>query len=372
MFDSARLSGLCRTLRQNAAKAEAGRRLPDASVRAMTRLGLFRALVPLAHGGLGATPSELFEPLVEMGRRCPSSAWVASLFAVHSVIVAWFPSLAQEAVWGAGPDARVGSSLAPMGNLDDDGNLSGRWSFSSGLAHADWLILGARQGEQSVLALIPASLAQVEDDWEVAGLAGSGSNSLTLDNVPVQHTLAMKDVEAGQTPGGRLHRSFVYRLPWRPLFSYAFVPPVLGAAQAALEEAQSLFGQRRSAFTGQAYNERNLAWSALAHSRGEADTALALMRTDLKDLEAAACAGRDDQALTLRASYNPALIAKLCRDAVNRLFHGSGASALYQSHPLQRHFRDIHAMGQHPALNFELAAETYGRALLSQEPSPAR
>jgi alkylation response protein AidB-like acyl-CoA dehydrogenase len=49
---------------------------------------------------------------------------------------------------------------------------------------------------------------------------------------------------------------------------------------------------------------------------------------------------------------------------VDRLFELSGGHALYLRHPLQRIWRDVHAVSQHLGLNFEFAMEAYGRTLV--------
>ena len=268
-----------------------------------------------------------------------------------------------------GPDALIASSFAPMGSLEEkEGGavLSGYWSFASGVDHAHWLILGARRQGRPVLVLAPRSEVQIKDDWKVIGLAGSGSKSLSVEGcwVPEDLILDMAAVESGETPGSRLSTAALFHLPWRPLFSYAFIPPILGATLASVDEAHLYFKGRKSAFTDQAFRERPLAWYAVAQSRGEVDNALTLMRQDLAELEDATARQGLTRDLVLRASFRPALIAKLCRSSVDRLFHASGGSALYDSHPLQSLFRDIQAMTQHPAVNYEIACETYGRALM--------
>ena len=57
-----------------------------------------------------------------------------------------------------------------------------------------------------------------------------------------------------------------------------------------------------------------------------------------------------------------------CTRAVDRLFAVSGASALFDSSPLQRAFRDLHAMSAHTALQFDAAAELFGRIELGLPP----
>ncbi len=117
MLDLDRLRTLGQLARENAAESERQRRLPDILVAEMARCGLFRYLAPACFGGKQGPLGPLFEALIELGRCCPSAAWVASLFASHSVIAAWFPEAAQRAIWAEGPDARSGTSLAPMGVL---------------------------------------------------------------------------------------------------------------------------------------------------------------------------------------------------------------------------------------------------------------
>jgi hypothetical protein len=59
-----------------------------------------------------------------------------------------------------------------------------------------------------------------------------------------------------------------------------------------------------------------------------------------------------------------------CSRAAVQLLRGSGGKALYETHPLQRHFRDIHAMTQHVAMDLDRAGETYGRLLLQNAALP--
>jgi hypothetical protein len=52
---------------------------------------------------------------------------------------------------------------------------------------------------------------------------------------------------------------------------------------------------------------------------------------------------------------------------VDLCFEAAGATALYVASPLQRHFRDVHAAGQHVVLAFP-GLETVGRVLLGLDP----
>jgi alkylation response protein AidB-like acyl-CoA dehydrogenase len=50
-------------------------------------------------------------------------------------------------------------------------------------------------------------------------------------------------------------------------------------------------------------------------------------------------------------------------------YRSAGATALYQSHPLQRVLRDVNAATQHYGIS-QAGYELAGRALLGMEPDP--
>ena len=65
-----------------------------------------------------------------------------------------------------------------------------------------------------------------------------------------------------------------------------------------------------------------------------------------------------------------AYVACLCVEATEQLYLASGGSANYESNPLQRYWRDVHAMAAHAALSFDGAGESFGRSALGIPPKP--
>ena len=63
-----------------------------------------------------------------------------------------------------------------------------------------------------------------------------------------------------------------------------------------------------------------------------------------------------------------AYVVRECRAAVDRLFTTLGGQGIFLDNALQRKFRDMHAMSEHFALNWGVAATTYGRVALGLEP----
>jgi alkylation response protein AidB-like acyl-CoA dehydrogenase len=361
-------------LKSQAEAIEQERRIPPSVMDDLRVSGLFRSFVPARYGGLESEVLPVLEGLIEIGEACSSTAWVSSIFATHSLIGAWFSEVAQEALWKDSPDTLIGSSLAPVGELESRPggySLSGSWSFSSGIDHAEWLLLGAKDEQREAqLVLVRTAGVSIVDDWQVCGLEGTGSKSLTVEGtyVPESFVLSMSDLEAQSTPGHRLNSVRPFHLPWRPAFSFSFVPPAIGAAKAALAASRAYLSARESAYTGTKFRDKPVGWMRLAESAGEIETALTLMRRDVWEMEE--CLRVQEtvpRSLIHRSSYTPALIVELCRRAVTRLFHLGGGRALYRDSSLQRNFRDIQAIGQHPGVNIDIAGESYGRGLLDHQ-----
>ena len=66
----------------------------------------------------------------------------------------------------------------------------------------------------------------------------------------------------------------------------------------------------------------------------------------------------------VRYRRDKAFVARLCVQAVNRLFEASGAHAVLESDPIQRFHRDVHGASHHAALTWDLPAEQFGRQAL--------
>ena len=132
-------------LRERAQEAEDARVVPAESVKALAETGFFRLLQPARFGGLEADPLTFLTAVRLIASACGSTGWVGSVLGVHPWQLALFPLAAQEEVWGADAGTRMSSSYAPTGRAqaaDGGHRLSGRWSFSSGSAHATWVLLG--------------------------------------------------------------------------------------------------------------------------------------------------------------------------------------------------------------------------------------
>jgi 3-hydroxy-9,10-secoandrosta-1,3,5(10)-triene-9,17-dione monooxygenase len=70
-----------------------------------------------------------------------------------------------------------------------------------------------------------------------------------------------------------------------------------------------------------------------------------------------------------RARMDCAHAVRQCLEAVETLFLACGGSGLAEANPVQRAWRDLHAINMHGALALETNQEMYGRILLGLEPN---
>src|SRR6202030_1340784 len=207
-----------------------------------------RILQPRRFGGLQGRFSLFSRIVEELTYGCASAAWVYAVLAEHQWIIAQYPEEAQIDVWGEDPKAVAASSLAPreaVRHVPGGWRLSGRYPFSSGCDFAQWAIIGAFLGEKGdprhiAYLLVPLAEVEIVDDWQVLGLAGTGSKSLLVRDVfvPEHRCVMVNDLFAGTPPGALVHPDYpVVRAPRGFLVSYSLPPVAISLGRRALDIA---------------------------------------------------------------------------------------------------------------------------------------
>ena len=108
-----------------------------------------RMLQPVEHGGYAAHPVDFAEAVMEVAKGCGSSGWVCGVGGVHPWEMALMDARLQKEVWGEDQDTWIASPYMPSGvatPVEGGWRLTGRWQFSSGTDHCDWIFLGAFMG----------------------------------------------------------------------------------------------------------------------------------------------------------------------------------------------------------------------------------
>jgi 3-hydroxy-9,10-secoandrosta-1,3,5(10)-triene-9,17-dione monooxygenase len=366
-------------LAERAPAAAAARRLPRETIAEYHAAGILRILQPRRFGGQQGRFSLFSRIVEELTYGCASSAWVYAVLAEHQWIIAQYPEEAQIDVWGDDPKAVASSSLAPRAaakRVAGGWRLSGRFPFSSGCDYAQWAILGAFLGEMGDprhIAYLLAPLAEVEivDDWQVLGLAGTGSKSLVLHDVfiPEHRCVMVSDLFAGTPPGALVHPEYpVLRAPRGFLVSYSLPPVAIALGRRALDIAcAALAGRVSRGVTKLAESE--VVQMAIGEAAAAIDVATMLLHTGRESSTAAVSSGRKiTEAEALRARRDMVFAQHQVSWALDRLCELNGARWVYDSDQLGAIRRDVMTILTHHAASRQAAMAPYGRMLLSRGP----
>jgi 3-hydroxy-9,10-secoandrosta-1,3,5(10)-triene-9,17-dione monooxygenase len=375
-----RARALAPSLAERAAKNEAARGILPETLAELHAAGLFRFLQPQRVGGAELDYVSLVDIGAELARGDASVAWVVTNLASHHWMLAMWPAAAQEELWGADPDVLIASSFVfPAGKAErvpGGYRLSGRWPFSSGVDCSTWNMLAgqvrAADGgapEQRIF-LVPETDYRVLDTWHAAGLAGTASHDVVIEEafVPEHMSVAVADLKGGPTPGSVVNPNPLYRIPVFALFPHILTGPALGNAEAVLEGFTAVMRGRISNYSGASLAQFQTMQMRIAEAGARIDTARLAMRAACLEAGEDARAGQvPDMDRKLAIRRDAAFAVGLCTEAVDALYRAAGARALYTKDELQRRFRDAHAVAAHISFNFDVAGPAWGRVALGLE-----
>ncbi len=361
------------TLRERADEAERLRVVPEASVKELEETGFFRLLQPKRYDGLESDPIDFYTAVRDIAGACGSTGWVASVVGVHPWQVALFADEAQQAVWGDDTSTRLSSSYAPTGKaVQTEGGftLSGKWSFSSGCDHCQWVLLGGLvfNTEGQVVDfrtfMVPRADYEIVDVWDMVGLRGTGSNDIVVNDVfiPEAFTLSMGDTGRCFGPGQEQNTSDLYKLPFHSIFTGTITTPIIGMAMGAYNEHVEMQQKRtRAAYLGEKASLDPFAAVRIARASSEIDAAWALLTNNIREEQAHVERGEKiPLGLRLKVRRDQVIGSQRAIDAIDQLFEASGGRALAEGTFLQRAWRDAHAGRVHAANDPERALQMFG------------
>jgi 3-hydroxy-9,10-secoandrosta-1,3,5(10)-triene-9,17-dione monooxygenase len=364
-------------VRERAALADSTRRIPEETLRELHASGLMRVLQPRRVGGSELPWVSLIDIGAGLAAACGSTAWNWANYAVHHWMLAFWPVACQDEIWNADRDMLIASSVVfPAGKatrVPGGYRLSGRWPFSSGVDASAWNMLGGivQDGEAAGeyrIFLLPRADYRIIDNWHVLGLRGTGSNDVETQDafVPEQRTLAVEHTKGGSKhPGAAINTSAIFRIPVFATFPFMLTGIALGIAEGAFESFLEGMRGRVARYSGKSLADMSTMQIKIAEAAACIDTARGIMR---RHCEAAQDFAEHNEVpdMTTKVTWrrDGAFSAGLCERAVDVLFKCGGGAALFDDHPLQRAFRDVHAATAHISMIWEPQATTYGRVAL--------
>jgi 3-hydroxy-9,10-secoandrosta-1,3,5(10)-triene-9,17-dione monooxygenase len=375
-----RARALVPVLRERADGAETAREMAKETVEDLHRTGLLRFHQPRRWGGMELDFVALVDIPAEIARGCASTGWNVANLGVHHWMLALYDERAQDEVWSKNPDALIASGIAyPQGRgrrVDGGFVVSGFWNFSSGVDAADWNMLAVtvRDGDRVVdhrMCLVPRSDYEIVDDWHVLGMRSTGSKSVRATDlfVPEHRALSMYLARGGaEFPGARVNPNPLYRVPLSALGSHCLAAAGVGNAQAALELTIEAIRERSTSYTALRMRDFQAVQLRVAGAGARVDAARLVIRTDCREAQRIA---EEDRAPTveekLRFKRNVAYAMERCTEAVDDLHALAGANGIYDRYPIQRLFRDQHALAAHIGFSWDAQGAAWGLVVLGGE-----
>src|SRR5947208_3791702 len=361
----ARAKALIPELRDRASKTEELRRLPPETERDLHDAGLFRIVQPKRVGGAELDYVALVDCADALGQADASVAWNFANLASHHWMLGMFDRQAQDAVWSRNADGLIASTfIFPAGRARKaDGGyvLRGHWPFSSGVESCDWNMLAGvvssddeADGIEYRIFLLNKSDYKIKDTWNSAGLRGTGSNDVEVEDAFVAEpmTIAVSDLAGGPTPGSAANPNALYALPVFSLFPYVLSGAALGNAQACLDDYVDVARHRASTYNRARLADLQSTQIKIAEASAKIDAARLIMRSACIEAMAEARRGHiPDMPAKTKSRRDGAFSVNLCTDAVSMLFAASGARGVFTTGVLQLQFRCAHAIYSHFSFN---------------------
>jgi alkylation response protein AidB-like acyl-CoA dehydrogenase len=365
-------------IRAYADETERGRRLTEPVVNALRSAGLFTMGLPASLGGTETPVPTVLRVIEEIAYADGATGW--------NVMIAFDTGL-----WSGfihAPQARaliasirqpiLAGSISPPGRINRTAGgyrLTGRWRFGSGCQQADVFIVGAllcddgnpvigTTGLPEMLQIaLPAADVTIVDTWHVGGLRGTGSHDFAVENAFVSEGSVQSlnlDVPAEAGP--------LYAFGVITSFGVVKTAVAVGIARHAIEALKALALAKTPMGQTSLLRERPAVQADLAKGEACVRSARAFMDEVVAEVWQSVINGHPvstEQRAWLRLAAVDGV--QRCIEAVDLMYNAGGGSAIYESSPLERCFRDVHMIPAHVVVQPNVY-EVAGRVFLGLPP----
>jgi alkylation response protein AidB-like acyl-CoA dehydrogenase len=342
-----------------ASEIEAGRRLPPALLDRLHEAELFRLLLPRSSNGIETDPVTFFHVIETIARADASTAWCLSQAGGCAMSAAYLDLPVAHAIFGNDPRAVLAWGPGPkVRAVECDGGykVTGVWAFASGGRHATWLgahcpifaadgwpRLEADGVQEERTMLVRSQDVEWTDIWNTVGLRGTASDQFALNDFFVRsdHSIT-REFDRECRESGPL-----YRMGSGTCYQVGFAGVACGIARGALDCFVDVARNMVPRGTKSTLRDNAVVQSGLAQAEVNLRAARGFVLQSMADIWKHLCAGASitvEQRITVRMAATNAI--HRAREAVDFAYNAAGATAIFEGHPLERRFRDIHTVTQ--------------------------
>ena len=350
-------------IRSCADEIEAERELPKLLFEVLADAGLFHLAIPRALGGPELDLPTYVQVIEELGKADASTAWMVNQGGIFATYAARMPRDIARSIWIDTPRSVVANSPAPTAKavvVPGGYRVTGRQGFSTGCRHAAWVAAHSHVVEDGQLRrlddgqpearylFVPVAEAELLDTWHVRGMRGTGTHHFAVNDVFVPAERSVLSAGPPLVGAGPL-----YQIPRTLLFASGDAAAALGVARACLEAFFELAGAKTPRAMKDLLRDQPLVQAGIGHAEAHLRSGRAFLTEAVREIWDGVSANGTislDQRATLRLATTHAI--RLAVQVVDTAYNAAGATAVYEGHPLQRHFQDIHVISQHLQARF--------------------
>jgi alkylation response protein AidB-like acyl-CoA dehydrogenase len=321
--------------------------------------GLFRLLLPRSLKGIETDPLTFFHVIKTIARADASTAWCLSQAGGCAMSAAYLDLPVAHAIFGNDPRAVLAWGPGPrVRAIECEGGykVKGVWAFASGGRHASWLgahcpvyqadgtpRLDANGIQQERTMLVRAGDVQWSDIWNTVGLRGTASDQFALNDFFVRsdHSIT-REFDKERRESGPL-----YRMGAGTCYQVGFAGVACGIARGALDSFVEVARNKVPRGVRVPLRENAVVQSNLAQAEVNLRAARGFVLQSMADTWKSLRAGASitvPQRINIRMAATHAI--HKAREAVDFAYNAAGATAIFEDHPLERRFRDIHTVTQ--------------------------
>jgi indole-3-acetate monooxygenase len=344
-------------IRTYAGDTEALRALPDPVFEALADAGLFHLAFPRSMGGAELDLPTYIQVIEEIGKADASTGWVVNQCSIFATYAARMPRAVARKIWIETPRSVVANTpLADARAVVVEGGyrVTGRQGFSTGCRNAAWVAAHAQIIDNGRVRLdkgvpetrylfVPVAEAELLDTWHVRGMRGTGTHHFAVHDVFVPAERTVLSVTAPLIETGPL-----YQIPRTLKFASGDASVALGLARTCLTTFSDLAGAKTPRAMQALLRDQSMIQVIVGQAEADLRAGRAFLHEAVRDIWNQVASGGTptlDHRATLRIAATHAI--RLAARIVDAVYSAAGATAVYESHLLQRHFQDIHVITQH-------------------------
>lgn len=353
---------LAPSIRACAGEIDAARELPRPLFEALADARLFLLALPRSLGGMELDLPTYVTVLEELGRADASTAWIVNQVAIFSTYSIGMAPEAARQIWLETPRCIVANTPAKNARalaVSGGYRVTARQGFSTGCRHAAWIAAQGEVTESGATRLVdgqpetryffvPASDVEIIDTWRVRGMRGTGTHDFSITDVFVPEARSVRSFTPPPVSSPFSEVGPLYRIPRTLLFAAGDAGIALGVARTSLDAFVKLAEGKIPRGMKTPLRDQTMIQSAVGRCEAHLRSGRAFLHETVRGVWPELCskgALQREQRALLRLCTTHAI--RLAVEVVDAVYDAAGATAIYESHPIQRCFQDIQVIRQH-------------------------